>query len=87
MQANNIQSINVYDDGFVEMIVTCNSCKKSNIHIITHASTKTDNKISIDFSKLGKRYCDNMGQNEPNTICYANYDLYKCTKMDNNTLR
>lgn len=74
----NIQSINVYSDGFVEMIVVCNLCNHKNIHIITDASSKTDNKITIDFSKLGKRCCDNMGlTNQSNGICYATYNLYK----------
>lgn len=74
----NIQSINVYNDGFVEMIVLCNLCNHKNIHIITNASTKTDNKITIDFSKLGKKCCNNMGQTiQFNSICYANYNLYK----------
>ena len=73
-----IQYINLYNDGLIEMIVICNSCKKKNIHTITHTSTKTNDKISIDFSKLGKRCCDNHGKpGKPNTICDANYNLYK----------
>lgn len=52
-----IQQINIYNDGAIEMVVICNSCKKQNFHTINHASTKTNKKISIDFSKLGKRCC------------------------------
>ena len=37
MEAN-IQYINVYNDGLIEMIVICNSCKKQNVHTITHLS-------------------------------------------------
>jgi hypothetical protein len=77
MEAN-IQHINVYNDGLIEMIVICNSCKKQNVHTITHASTKINDKITIDFSKLGKRCCDNHGQTGiPNTMCCAHYNLYK----------
>jgi hypothetical protein len=77
MEAN-IQYINAYNDGLIEMIVICNTCKKQNVHTITHASTKTNDKITIDFSKLGKRCCDNHGQpGNPNTICCADYNLYK----------
>jgi len=77
MEAN-IQYINVYNDGLIEMIVICNSCKKQNVHTITHTSTKINDKITIDFSKLGKRCCDNFGQpGKPNTICHADYNLYK----------
>jgi len=77
MEAN-IQYINVYNDGLIEMIVTCNSCKKQNVHCITHTSTKTNDKITIDFSKLAKRCCDNHGQpGKQNTMCGANYNLYK----------
>jgi len=77
MEAN-IQYINVYNDGLIEMIVICNSCKNQNVHTITHTSTKINDKITIDFSKLGKRCCDNFGQpGKPNTICHADYNLYK----------
>jgi len=73
-----IEYINLYNDGVIEMIVICNSCKKQNVHTITHSSTKTKDKITIDFSKLGKRCCDNHGQfAKPNTVCYADYTLYK----------
>ena len=48
MEAN-IQYINVYNDGLIEMIVVCNSCKTQNVHTITHTSTKTNDKIIIDF--------------------------------------
>lgn len=50
-----IQHIKIYKDGVIEMAVTCNNCKHVNYHTITHASTKNDDKITIDFSKLGKR--------------------------------
>lgn len=77
MEAN-IQHINVYDDGLIEMIVVCNSCKKLNVHTITHASTKSDDKITIDFFKLGKRCCGNHGKpGKPDTMCCANYNLYR----------
>uniref|UniRef100_A0A6C0HIT0 Uncharacterized protein n=1 Tax=viral metagenome TaxID=1070528 RepID=A0A6C0HIT0_9ZZZZ len=77
MEAN-IQHINVYDDGLIEMIVVCNSCKKQNVHTIAHASTKSNDKITIDFSKLGKRCCSNHGKpGKPDTMCCANYNLYQ----------
>ena len=65
----NIQYINVYNDGLIQMIVICNSCKKKNIHTITHASTNLPDKIKIDFANLGKRCCDNFK-------CDADYNLY-----------
>jgi hypothetical protein len=48
MEAN-IQYIKVYNNGLIEMIVICNSCKIQNTHTITHASTKTNDKITINF--------------------------------------
>jgi len=72
-----IQEINIYNDGVIEMVVICNSCKKQNFHTITHASAKTSNKITIDFSKLGKRCCGpTMSKDGKNIICYADYNLY-----------
>jgi len=65
-----IKHITIYDDGLIEMVVICDNCKKTNCHTITHSSTKNDNKTTIDFSKLGKRCCDN------HSVCYANYQLY-----------
>jgi hypothetical protein len=65
-----IQHINIYDDGLIEMVVICDNCKKTNCHTITHSSTKNDDKTTIDFSKLGKRCCDN------HSVCYSNYQLY-----------
>ena len=74
----NIKCINVYnDDGFIEMIVICNSCNKQNFHNITHASSKTNDKLTIDFSKLGKRCCDGRYiQNDQRIRCGADYNLY-----------
>jgi hypothetical protein len=57
-----IQQINIYNDGAIEMVVICNSCKKQNFHTINHASTKTNKKISIDFSKLGKDAVEHICQ-------------------------
>ena len=72
-----IQHINIYNDGLIEMIVVCNICKEKNYHTITHASTKTNNKITIDFSKLGKRCCGaHMSKKGKITICDATYKLY-----------
>ncbi len=72
-----IQHINIYDDGLIEMTVICNNCKNTNYHTITHASTKNGNKTIIDFSKLGKRCCDNNGRlKNPKSYCYADYKLY-----------
>ena len=75
-----IQNIKIYNDGLIEMVVICNSCKNINYHTITHASTKQDNKIIIDFSKLGKRCCDNRrklnNSGKLNNTCYADYKLY-----------
>ena len=72
-----IQHINIYNDGAIEMIVVCNICQEQNYHTITHASTKTNNKISIDFSKLGKRCCGaHMSKKGKTTICDADYKVY-----------
>ena len=72
-----IQEINIYNDGVIEMVVICNSCKKQNFHTITHASAKTNNKITIDFSKLAKRCCGaHMSKKGQMTICEADYNLY-----------
>lgn len=72
-----IQHINIYNDGLIEMIVVCNICQEKNYHTITHASTKTKNKIAIDFSKLGKRCCGaHMSKEGKTTICDAEYKLY-----------
>lgn len=69
-----IQSINIYDDGLIVMVVICNQCKHTNYHTITNSSTKIDDKTIIDFSKLGKRCCDNYEKH--NSVCYADYKLY-----------
>lgn len=59
------------------MVVICNNCKHTNYHIITHSSTKNGDKITIDFSQLGKRCCDNHGKlKKTNSVCYADYKLY-----------
>jgi hypothetical protein len=50
-----IQFIDVYNDGLIQMIVICNTCKNKNVHTITNSSTKQKDKITIDFSILGKR--------------------------------
>lgn len=72
-----IQHINIYDNGLIEMVVICNNCKHINNHTITHSSTKSVHKTTIDFSKLGKRCCDNYGKlKNPNFVCYADYKLY-----------
>ena len=75
-----IQYINMYDDGLIEMVVICNVCKHVNYHTITHSSTKNGDKTTIDFSKLGKRGCDNFGKLKKSgsvgSVCYANYKLY-----------
>lgn len=73
----NIKCINIYNDGVIEMFVICNSCNKQNIHTITHASSKINDKITIDFSKLGKRCCDgHYIQNKQRIRCDADYNLY-----------
>ena len=72
-----IQHINIYDDGLIEMLVICNNCKHTNYHTITHSSTKNGDKTTIDFSKLGKRCCDNFhGNNGQTPKCDADYKLY-----------
>ena len=59
------------------MVVSCNNCKHINYHTITHSSTKNSDKITIDFSKLGKRCCDNFhGNNGETPKCEVNYKLY-----------
>lgn len=65
-----IQKINIYNDGLIEMVVICNNCKNINYHTITHSAVKKEDKITIDFSKLGKRCCDNF------TKCDKDYNLY-----------
>ena len=72
-----IQHINIYDDGLIEMVVICNNCKHTNYHTITRSSTKIGDKTTIDFSKLGKRCCDNFhGNNGQTPKCDADYNLY-----------
>ena len=72
-----IQHINIYDDGLIEMVVICNNCKHTNYHTITRSSTKIGDKTTIDFSKLGKRCCDNYEkQKNSNLVYYADYKLY-----------
>jgi hypothetical protein len=76
MEAN-IKSINIYNDGLIEIIVICNNCNKENIHTITHSSIKNDDKITIDFTKLGKRVCHNYIEvGKSSTKCYTDYKLY-----------
>ena len=73
-----IQKIIIYDDGLIELIAICNNCKHTNYHTITHASEKKNNKVTIDFSKLGKRCCDNNKKikNTKAHVCWADYKLY-----------
>ena len=72
-----IQHINIYNDGLIEIVVICNNCKHINYHNITHSSTKNGDKTTIDFSKLGKRCCDNYEkQKNSNLVYYADYKLY-----------
>ena len=72
-----IQNIYIYNNGIIEMVVICNNCKHTNYHNITHSSTKTGDKTTIDFSKLGKRCCGNHGKlKNPSSVCYADYKLY-----------
>jgi hypothetical protein len=72
-----IQNITIYHDGLIEMVVICNNCKHTNYHTITHSSTRYDDKTIIDFSKLGKRCCDNWhGNNGKTPRCDADYKLY-----------
>jgi hypothetical protein len=74
----NIKFLNFYNDGKIEIVVQCNNCKKINYHNITNSSTKTADKLTIDFLKLGTRCCDNHGEfNKPETMCNANYKLYQ----------
>jgi hypothetical protein len=61
-----IQRIHIYDDGVIQMVVICNYCKHINTHTIGHSSTKTGDQTIINFSKLGRRCCDNM-------LCDADY--------------
>ncbi len=72
-----IQYIHVYADGLIEMVVMCNNCKHTNYHTITHSSTRKGDKTTIDFSKLGKRCCDNHGNpQKTKSACRADYKLY-----------
>ena len=70
-----IQRINIYKDNVIEIDVICNQCKKNNTHTITHAShiinknNNSSDRTVIDFSKLGKRCCDNKS-------CTSDYKLY-----------
>jgi hypothetical protein len=59
------------------MIVICNNCKHTNYHTITHASIKNNDKTIIDFSKLGKRCCDNhVKLKNKKSHCNADYKLF-----------
>jgi hypothetical protein len=72
-----IQHINFYNDGLIEMVVRCNNCEHINYHTITHSSIKNGDKTTIDFSKLGKRCCDNFHEKNGKTPkCDAEYKLY-----------
>jgi len=74
----NIQYINIYNDGLIDIIFICNSCKIQNVHTITHTLTKTNDKITIDFLKIGNKCCDNCGNfGISNNRCCADYSLYK----------
>jgi hypothetical protein len=71
-----IQQIKIYNDGIIEMVVCCNKCKNINCHTITHASTKIDDKIIIDFSKLDKRCCHNFEMTKKQKTYNVDYKLY-----------
>ena len=73
-----IQKISIYNNKLIQITVVCNRCKQVNVHNISDASTINDNIITIDFTNLGKRCCDNFGLiGNINTTCNANYSLYK----------
>jgi hypothetical protein len=68
--SSTIKFINIYEDGSIEITIKCNSCNQINYHNISHATVKLEGEISIDFSKLGKKCCDNPK-------CFTDYELYK----------
>jgi len=70
-----IKSIIIYkDDLFLQMKFICSHCKKEHIHCINHAKKEDKKTIEINFSKLGKRCCDNFHHKH---FCLEDYDLYK----------
>ena len=74
-----IQKMNIYDDGVIEIIVKCNECNHTNYHTLSkNCFKKKSDKITIDFSKLGKRVCDNFRKPKtPTFVCNGHYKLYK----------
>ncbi len=76
---SNIQYITIHDDGLIEMTVICPECCHKNIHTITHALEKKNNKTVINFSKLGTRMCHNANKNKNgDLVCNVDYNLYMC---------
>tara|TARA_Y100000817_G_scaffold311796_1_gene304523 strand:+ start:5610 stop:5837 length:228 start_codon:yes stop_codon:yes gene_type:complete len=71
-----IKKIIIFNDGLINIHVECGICKNVNIHTIS--SVKNDDNISIDFTQLGKRYCDGIHDfRDPiNTQCKNHYSLY-----------
>jgi hypothetical protein len=66
-----ILNINIDNNkNMIQIKVLCNKCKNISYHNITHATDITKNNLCIDFSKFGKRCCDNIK-------CDADYFLYK----------
>lgn len=66
-----IKSITIWNDNIVTLEAVCDNCGRENHHNITGATKKSKKNITIDFSKLGKRCCDNH-----KLPCLADYELY-----------
>jgi hypothetical protein len=58
-----IEWMRVYENGKVEVLVECNSCKRKNTHYL-HSTHKNSLFVQIDFDKLGARCCPSMNCQE-----------------------
>lgn len=65
-----IKNIKIYkEDLYITLDFQCSKCNKINEHTINHAKIQDKKVITINFSTLGKRCCDNMK-------CDNHYELY-----------
>tara|TARA_Y100000817_G_C16449162_1_gene364252 strand:- start:136 stop:378 length:243 start_codon:yes stop_codon:yes gene_type:complete len=74
-----INNMTIFKDGVINIQVKCNKCDNINIHTIKKDSYRLiDGNIIIDFSKLGKRYCDGISdfKNPNKSKCNNVYNIY-----------